>query len=218
MDPSQVPVTGKCGKCQAAFAYVPMRTTRGNVIERHVCDACRRGRKNWLNKKWKAAVVAPVRNRTGEERAKPNEFEASRAEIARKLGLNHSTVEMAERSALAKIRRSPELQEAFRDYAEAGMPRVKELVGALIAPSADVLLEYQMQVADFWAVYDRLKAEAAAMDVQMEALAAGAAMGDMPLWVQRQQRREAQAAVVAELREILMEITRFQSLLAESLK
>ena len=208
-----------CVKCNSEFGYQPVRTSTGKPVRRHICDVCRDTRKSWLNKRWKAQVVTPVRKRKATEaRAKPLEYE-SRNKIAKALGLDQSTVEMIERSALSKIRDSPEMMEVFHHYVEAGMPRLKELVGELRdgpAEASDLgaeLLEYQLQVADWWQVYDQLREEAR----QLLAVPGTRPPGieDTPLW--RQSDALQGLSVVAELEQILQEIATFQKALAKKI-
>lgn len=199
------PLVVRCLKCRAKFEYVPMLTATGRVIPRHICDACRKGRSHWLKRQWKKQAREPVRKRQpSEKRVNQNEHGASLESVGKAMGLHHSTVEMIEREALGKIRNSPELKEAFEHYAEAGMPRIKELIGALTTPPAEALLEYQMQVADFWQVYESLAA------AEKAALTASGPLTGLPLWRQRE-------GVAAELQEILRSIAGFQKLLAKEL-
>ena len=201
---------GRCIKCRGNFKYEPVLTPRGKEILRHVCDDCRAARERFSKKSWKKLVRAPVRNRTkGEPRSIPADgYEATLDTVARALGLDLSTVEMAQRSALHKIRASPELREAFEQYAEAGMPRVKELLamgGGREERRAQRLLELQLQVADCWQVYEAVLATARALDADPLPLR------NLPLW--RQRERTALKRVNAELTEILNEIAGFQKLL-----
>lgn len=203
----------RCSKCKHRFKYEPVFVD-GQPRGRHVCDDCRRSRARFLKKQWKKQVRAPMRDRGDkEDRAAPNEF-TSRQVIAQALGIDHSTVEDIERKALAKIRNSPALVEAFAHYAEAGMPRIKELIGELTTrkPKTDraaLLLEYQLQVADFWAVYESLVAQAAKLDAVPEPFA------ELPLW--RQRERRAGLSVLAELEAILAEIAGIQSAIKKEL-
>jgi len=216
-----------CVKCKSKFSYRPVRTTTGKPVLRHICDECRDTRKSWLNKRWKAQVVTPVRKRKATEaRAKPLEYE-SRNKIAKAMGLDPSTVEMIERQALSKIRDSPEMMDTFHHYVEAGMPRLKELVGAMhdgslrdghqgggTAPDLGAeLLEYQLQVADWWQVYERLKDEARELLAPPPDRPPG--LADTPLW--RQSDALQKLSVLGELEEILQQIARFQKALAKKI-
>ena len=204
----------RCVKCRAEFEYEPVqvqsRKGRWRSILRYVCDECREARARYDKKKWKKHVRAPVRNRGKAERRAnmADGYECSLAEVGRRLGLDTSTVEMVQRSVLKKIRSSPELREAFAQYSEAGMPRIKELLAGVRGRderSADRLLEMQLQVADFWAAYERLQAEARQLDSDPPPVR------DLPLW--RQRERRAVRAVQAEMAEIMAEIVQFQNLL-----
>ena len=215
-----------CKLCHSGFEYRPVKTRAGKPVPRHICDACREARKNWLNKRWKAKVVKPTRNRrVNEARAKPLEYE-SRNKIAKAMGLDPSTVELIERQALAKIRGSPEMMEVFHQYVEAGLPRVKELVGALSRPAGQSiqarqrekdlgaeLLEYQLLVADWWQVYDKLKEQARELLAPRPDRPAG--LEDTPLW--RQSDALQKLSVLGELEEILQQIAGFQKELAKKI-
>ena len=99
------------------------------------------------------------------------------------------------------------------------MPRLKELVGELRdgpAEASDLgaeLLEYQLQVADWWQVYDQLREEA----LQLLAVPGTRPPGieDTPLW--RQSDALQRLSVVAELEQILQEIATFQKALAKKI-
>jgi hypothetical protein len=151
-----------CFKCHSPFEYRSHVTAQGKPLNgtcRHVCDDCRARRKRWLDKRRKRLVVAPIRKLSlREQRARPGEF-TSRRLIARHLGIPPSLVADIERSALHKLRSSPELKEAFRQYQEEGMPAIEELVKTLRTPCSELLLGYQLEVADFRRVYERLEAE-----------------------------------------------------------
>ena len=211
-----------CVKCKSKFSYRPVKTATGKPVLRHICDECRDTRKNWLNKRWKSQVVTPKRNRkVTEARAKPKEYE-SRRKIAKVLGLDPSTVEMIERQALSKIRDSPEMMDTFHHYVESGMPRLKELVGSLRdghqgdGPEKDLgseLLEYQLQVADWWQVYERLKDEARELLAPPTDRQPG--LENTPLW--RQSDALQKLSVLGELEEILQQIARFQKELAKKI-
>ncbi|MGA3265520.1 MAG: hypothetical protein ABSE16_01705 [Verrucomicrobiota bacterium] len=155
-------LTSICTKCRRRFEYQARVTPQGNPtngIYRHVCDACRARRKRWLDLKRKRNVVAPIRKISGrEERARPGEF-TSRNRIADELGIHQSLVADIERSALHKLRSSPELAEAFRQYKRDGMPEIEQLARALKASGSELLLGYQLEVGDFWKVHDRLESE-----------------------------------------------------------
>ena len=160
--PAVVNLHGVCDKCRSAFEYQAHVTVNGKPLNgtyRHVCDACRAARKRWLDKKRKRTVVAPIRNRSSREAwARPGEF-TSRRLISRDLGLSPGLVEDIERSALHKLRNSPELQEAFQRYQEDGMPLLDELAQALKTTGAELLIGYQLEVGDFWQVHDRMESE-----------------------------------------------------------
>lgn len=210
----------RCGKCKVKFLYEPVLVA-GHPRSRHVCDSCRRTRKNYLTKQSHARGRSHLRKGDKEARTPSNEYE-SRKKIGQALGLDQSTVELIERTALAKIRHSPELKEAFAHYAEAGMPRVAELIGSLVKPDrSGLLLEYQMQVLDFWQVYERLVAEAAQIDAADDRRHPQP-YADLPLWKQRQRQRDAGPksggqSVQAELEGILREIANMQKALKAEL-
>jgi hypothetical protein len=44
----------------------------------------------------------------------------------------------------------------YEYYREAGLPSLPQLMSALRASAGDLLVEYQMQVADFWQIYERV--------------------------------------------------------------
>jgi hypothetical protein len=200
----------RCIKCRCEFTYEPVLTQRGKPILRHICDECRSARVRFLKKKWKKKVRAPIRNRAKQEpraAGKADGYAATFEAVAKRMGLHPSTVEMIQRAALDKIRSSPELREAFEHYAEAGMPRIKELLEGDRNARArgERLLEMQMQVADFWDVYERLQGEVRALDSDPPPVC------DLPLW--RQRERRALRLVQAEMAEIMAEIVRFQNVL-----
>jgi hypothetical protein len=144
----------RCNKCQNWFEYKPHLTSLKNPILRHTCDGCRTGRKRWLNKKWKQKIQAPIRKLSeNEDRAKPNEF-MSRREIGLILGVDQSTVVDLERRALEKIRSSPKLAELYQQYKEAEMPHIGELIGALRTSAGERMLELQIEIMDWWKVYE----------------------------------------------------------------
>lgn len=153
---------GVCLKCQRPFEYRSHVTPQGKPLNgtyRHICDGCRARRKRWLDKRRKRLVVAPIRKLSPrEERARPGEF-TSRRLIAKNLGLPPSLVADIERAALHKLRNSPELKEAFRHYQEEGLPAIEELVKALRTPGSELLVAYQLEVGDFWQVYELMEAE-----------------------------------------------------------
>jgi DNA-directed RNA polymerase sigma subunit (sigma70/sigma32) len=144
----------RCNKCQNWFEYKPHLTSLKNPVLRHVCDGCRAGRKRWLNRKWKQKIQAPIRKLSeNEDRAKPNEF-MSRREIGLILGVDQSTVVDLERRALEKIRSSPKLAELYQQYKEAEMPHIGELIGALRTSAGDRMLEYQIEIMEWWNIYE----------------------------------------------------------------
>ena len=148
-----------CRKCKSPFEYQAHVTARGKLFRRRICDACRAAHKRRLDRERKRTVVAPIRNRSQwEGRTNPWEF-TSRRLIARDLGISPGMVVDLERSALHKLRTSAELQAAFRLYRKKGMPELKELARVLKVSASELLLEYQLEVGDFWEVYERLEAE-----------------------------------------------------------
>lgn len=211
MKAAKTVLKARCIKCRTVFEYEPVRTIHGRPICRHVCDECRTGRKKFLSRRWNHRWRDPIRKRSKHEpRATTLDgYVHTLEEIGQHLKLNTSTVEMAQRSALAKIRASTELREAFQQYTEAGMPRVKELLDGG-SDRAERLLELQMQVADFWQVYETLQQRAQAMDTDPLPLR------DLPLW--RQRERRSAMAVQEELAEIMGEIIRMQGLLKNELE
>ena len=82
-------------------------------------------------------------------------FKMSHREIAEALHLNADTVADIERRVLLKIRKSPELQELWRNFIEDGCPvPLPESENH----SAMALLDYQLSVADWWSLHDKIVA------------------------------------------------------------
>ncbi len=157
---------GRCVHCGQPFEYVQKRIKlkfqtgqsqgKGNKevwrrVNRRVCPACAQARKQWLHKK--NDHRCPHKLGIG---AKPGEFRGKR-EIGEALGLTLGQVEVLERSALSKLRNSPELRAAYDNFKEEGMPLLDQLVALLRQPGDDRLLEHQLELMDFWRVYDEAR-------------------------------------------------------------
>jgi transcriptional regulator with XRE-family HTH domain len=69
-------------------------------------------------------------------------------EVARVLGISKSTVRQWELSALAKIRNSPQLREAWASLKENGFP----ILETPLADAGDRLLQYQLGLVELWRV------------------------------------------------------------------
>lgn len=149
---------GRCRYCQQFFLYevkvIHRRLSGGRTaprrVTRCVCDACQLSRQRWTKKNAR-------RSRACAFHALPGEF-TPRSKIARKTGLTPSQVEEIERRALAKLRGSPELKEAFALYEEDGMPLVDYIRGhiraAVESREADLMLQLQIEIMDWWQVHD----------------------------------------------------------------
>lgn len=154
------PAVATCKFCLQAFEYL---APAGERRRRTVCDPCRETRKKWLRKQWKQRQPRPARRA---ERAKPGEFR-SRPAMARDLGLTLAQVRQAEDSALAKLRSSPQLQEAYAYYKEDGLPFLKELLAALQeAPPETTLLDRALELLGHWRVHDEVRARGLVADAR----------------------------------------------------
>ena len=136
------------------------------VVERKVCDPCQEGRRHWLKKKSRAAApraAAPAIRSADPREQVTNRFMRTtlgelamptQAAVAARLGLTEGMVRRLEAAGLAKLRNSPALKEAYGLFKEDGMPNLRELVGELLAPSGERLLDYQTELMAWWRVVD----------------------------------------------------------------
>jgi len=140
----------RCRYCGQFFGYElrPLKR-RVQFRSRHVCDACLRTRQH---------RNPPPQFLPGDGiDSLPGDF-ADQWEIALQTGLTPFQVEEAERRALAKLRSSPELREAYELFKADGMPQVhllrKHLRVALKAREQALLRQLQTEIVDWWRVHD----------------------------------------------------------------
>ncbi len=144
--------TVRCG-CGATFT---VRHARGRQPEK--CLTCRRaGKKAWWARRRKRLKISDgIRARSRGSEA------VSFEEIGQALKLSKVTVHEAYRSALLKLREGG--GEALRDLLQQeGLNGLMEVIRPKAVLSRDAatglrLLEYQMRVAELWAVYSKLVA------------------------------------------------------------
>ena len=147
-------VTCRCGRCGTEFEYeekVVAWHCQGQVrtrrVVRRVCTDCREGRKRWATKRTRKP------RKLGLD-PKVTASLPSRVEVGRQLGMTPSQVEEVERRALMKLRSSPELSEAYANFKESGMPMLQELMRQLRQPLPDRLLEWQLELMEWWRVQE----------------------------------------------------------------
>jgi len=171
----------QCKFCKQEFEYElkecghgPCRTgQRGTrVVTRDVCDACREGRKRYSKRLDKAKVKAKAMPRRGSAPSRDSvpgrgsvpvhfqglgfglEVEA----VAVRLRLTVDQVKKAEASALAKLRSSPALRQAYDNYKEAGLPLVENirqiLRDSLWRPREDEMVGFQLELMEWHRILD----------------------------------------------------------------
>ena len=160
----------RCRYCRRFFLYevkVARRRLGGGRtgtrrVTRGVCDACQTSRRRWSQKRARP-------QRASDFHALPGEF-TPRSEIARKAGLTASQVEEIERGALAKLRNSPALKEAYALFKADGLPLVdqirSQIQAAVKTREENLMVELQLEIMDWWRVHDL----AEAMELKEEAL------------------------------------------------
>jgi len=136
------------------------------VVTRDVCDACREGRKRYskrLDKAKAKAKAMPSRGSAPGQGSAPVHFQGigfglEVETVAMRLRLTLDQVKKAEASALAKLRSSPALRQAYDNYKEAGLPRVEYirhmLRELLWRPREDAVVDYQLELMEWHRILD----------------------------------------------------------------
>lgn len=150
------PQTATCLVCGGKFEYMPVLCKGGKWRKRQICDGCRERNLKQQRRNWRTGGLRAKKSDykfRGNEGLAAGVFKMSRQEIARQLHLNESTVEEIERRALSKIRNSTELRELWASFVSDGCP-----IPHAPADPAGLLLDYQLAVADWWALHDKIAA------------------------------------------------------------
>jgi len=142
------------------------------VVTRDVCDACREGRKRYSKRLDKAKAKAKAMSDRGSApsgdsmpsggstpvRFQGLGFGLEVEAVAVQLRLTVDQVKKAEARALAKLRSSPALREAYDNYKKAGLPQVEYirqvLRDLLWRPREDAMAGYQLELMEWHRILD----------------------------------------------------------------
>lgn len=158
-------IKASCEICGTDFWYWPAVRRRAGIMPRRKCGAClQHSKKEWERNKRKYLKRAKGEMCYGGRRSANGNItgalKATHQEIARKLNLSPAKVAEMERVVLLKIRNHAELKKLWGDFKEDGMalPVFSEIAG-LSRSTGDALLDYQLEVAQWWEIYERLRLE-----------------------------------------------------------
>jgi hypothetical protein len=152
----------QCKFCHQEFEYEPAmsRGCRGGARQsaREICDECRAGRQHWLKRVGKAKDRAERLNRVAPRATAYGDFGLTTEATAARLRISTRQVERAEASALAKLRNSPDLREAYDRYKEEGLPLVEYIRAVLrellLRPRQAAMLDYQLELLEWSRILD----------------------------------------------------------------
>jgi hypothetical protein len=155
-----------CKYCHRPFCY-EFKEEAKREREREVCDECHECRLRWARKK-----VRRLKDRR-EARRKALRFQKTsardfrklepgemltRAELAQRLGISERAVQCIEERALAKLRSSTELQEAYGKFKQSGKPRMDlflEHVGMAMRERDEArVMDWQQELFGLWERHD----------------------------------------------------------------
>lgn len=155
--PTNKTVTAICRGCREEFTYevklkqVGWKKKTLQYAFRQVCDKCRKLKAEQVKKAYDKRRVCAVQGKKwyGEE----NVLRSTREEVAERLGMTERAVREAEGKILNTIRNNGELMELWAKVKEEGLPPSLELFSEGDV-NLDTLLDYQMSVLDWWALYE----------------------------------------------------------------
>ena len=136
-----------CERCGRDFIYDAALRQRG-VMPRKNCPGCTRLILNESKARRRQGGGGQVGRPTDDLLA----LRATHKEVAHALQMNISAVLRTEQAALKKVRKHPELLEAWSNFKSDGMPTPGR------QPPEAVLLAYQAEVAKWWRTLERLEA------------------------------------------------------------
>lgn len=136
-----------CIQCGADFAY------KSKGRKRQVCNVCwEENRSENVARRDRSFAKRPTED-WGQTLDAQGITRMRRGQVARMHGVTNAAVWRTERRALLKIRNNPEARELFQQWKEDGCPT------PVAVDRSEQMLEWHMQLSDFWSLYDRLVGE-----------------------------------------------------------
>lgn len=158
-----------CKYCHRPFSY-EFKEDAKRVRDREVCDECYDCRMRWARKKARRlkdlrdkrrkVLRFQMSTRRDFRKLEPGEM-LTHEELAEGLGISERAVRRIEESALAKLRGSTELKEAYSKFKQSGKPLMDlfmEHVGMAVRErDAARALDMQQELFELWERHDALR-------------------------------------------------------------
>ena len=213
-----------CKYCHRPFSY-EFKEDAKREREREVCDECYECRLRWARKKVRRlkdrrearrkALRFQMTSARDFRKLEPGEM-LTRAELAARFGISERAVQRIEERALAKLRSSTELQEAYGKFKQSGKPLMDlflEHVGMAVRERDETcVLDMQQELFALWERHDALRR----MSMELDDWLLVVEMNEgWPEWSAA--RDDAQSTMLAAAREMRVLIMKAQKALMREL-